>query len=81
MNHTFRAFRTLTSEETRRVACPVCSAPPGSPCSDQTSGARREHHHAERVIAARRSATVQRTSGGIVAEAIRRRVANKLLKP
>jgi len=77
MNGTFQ--RTLTTEEIRRVACPLCKAPPGSGCTEPASSARRAHHHKERVTAARRLASQQRQSG--VEGVIRRRVADIFYRP
>jgi len=79
MNRTFQ--RTLTREEIRGVACPVCDVPSGSPCSSEpATGARREHHHAERVAAARTANSRQRVVQRAL-DAKRHRVANRMLRP
>lgn len=76
-----RTFRTLSSQEIRRAACPVCAAPPGSPCTEPATRARREQHHKERVTAARRSASTERQSRFAGDDAVRRRVADRFYRP
>jgi hypothetical protein len=73
-------IRILTREEIRQVACPVCKAPPGSQCTEPSTGARRENHHKERVTAARRAASTERQSRD-ASDAVRRRVADRWLRP
>ncbi len=73
------SIRTLIREEIRRVACPLCKAPPGSPCTDPANRSRREHHHTARAAAARRLASMERQSS--VEGAIRRRVAERFYRP
>jgi hypothetical protein len=63
----------LNSVAIRRIACPICKAPPGSPCSEPASGVRRERHHRERSTAARREQTNPRSAA--------RRVGDRFYKP
>jgi hypothetical protein len=77
MNHN---YRTLSGEEIRRVACPVCKAPPGSPCTEPANGARREHHHLDRVAVARMAGSQQRSVQRAL-DAKRRRVAERFYRP
>lgn len=72
-----RTFRTLTSEEIRRVSCPVCEAPTGSPCSEPVTGARLGHHHLDQVALARS----QQRRSDYADNAKRQRVADRMYRP
>ncbi len=81
MNRTFQ--RGLTSEDIRRVACPICEAPSGSPCTEFANYAaprEREHHHKERVAAVRRLNSMRRQPRDGL-DPVRQRVAEKWLRP
>lgn len=74
-------FGGLSADEIRRVACPMCGAPAGSPCVVPIIETPREHHHKERVDLARKGNSRQRQAVDYALDAKRRQVTNRMFRP
>jgi hypothetical protein len=74
-----RSTRTLTTEEIRRVSCPLCKAPAGSPCTEPATDAPRDRHHLDRVAVAKMATQIERPSRR--PDALRRRLGMSFYRP